>query len=148
MVTHIIKHIVVVGILVTRIDPIKPLWKLDITSRLCHTGVHHKTHCFKESFAIVYILIEVKIQNIITIWKDSRNSHLKGRNASEILILLEIIYLYLMTILLIINLPKNSWLLLHCCVGNQDSSHGIHKQAAEVLCPHYLVVLCGPIVSS
>lgn len=76
--TYIIKYITVASIPIAWINSIKPLGKLDITNLPCHLGIHHKTHCFKQSFAVIYILVTIKIQNINPVCKNRRHSNLQN----------------------------------------------------------------------
>jgi hypothetical protein len=74
--TYIKEDNIAIGISIVQINAIKSLRKLDIACLLSISGIHHETHCFFKSFAIIEIVITINIQKICTIGQDSRNSNL------------------------------------------------------------------------
>jgi hypothetical protein len=56
-----------VGVSIMTINPIKPLRELHITNLLSNQRVHHKTHCFLYSLAIVDVMITIQVEHVWSI---------------------------------------------------------------------------------
>ena len=76
-ITYVEKDYVAIGISIVQINAIKTLWELYITCFLPICRVHHETHGFLESFAVVEVVITIDIQKICSICKHGRNSDLQ-----------------------------------------------------------------------
>jgi hypothetical protein len=61
----------VIGISIIAINTIKPLGKLDIAHFLAKLGIHHEAHGLSKRFAVVDIVITIKIEEIGCICEDS-----------------------------------------------------------------------------
>jgi hypothetical protein len=60
--TYIKENRITIGISIVPINTIKSLWKLNIANIFSKVGIHHKTHSFSQGFAVVYVMITIKIQ--------------------------------------------------------------------------------------
>jgi hypothetical protein len=74
--THIKEHNVPIGISITAVNAVEPLWELHVADISANSRVHHEAHCFTNSFAVVNIVITVKIKNVRSICQNSRHSDL------------------------------------------------------------------------
>lgn len=61
---YIKEDYVTVSISIMSINAIKSLWKLHIAYSLPDQRVHHETHCFSQSFAVVDVVITIQVQKI------------------------------------------------------------------------------------
>lgn len=72
-----------VRITITFIDAIKSLWELNITNSFPCLWIHQETHSLSHSFAIVYIMVTVQVQDERGICKNPRDANLEiSRNQS------------------------------------------------------------------
>jgi hypothetical protein len=62
--TYVKEDNVPIGIPITTVNAIEPLWELYIADIPANSRVHHEAHCFTNSFAVVNIVITVKIKNV------------------------------------------------------------------------------------
>ena len=76
--TYIKKDNISISISIVQVDAVKPLWELNIAGFPSKSRIHHETHGFFKTFAIVEIVITIHVQKICTICQDSRNSNLKN----------------------------------------------------------------------
>ena len=62
--TYIVKHNAAITVSAVSTDPIESLRELNVTDFLSGLRIHHETHCFSKSFAIVDVVITVDVQKI------------------------------------------------------------------------------------
>ena len=74
--TYVKEHNIPIGVSITAINAIEPLWELYIADISANSRVHHEAHCFTDGFAVVNIVITIKIKNVRSICQDSRHSDL------------------------------------------------------------------------
>lgn len=65
--SYIKKDDIPVGISIMTINPIKSLRELHIANFLSYQRVHHKTHCFLYSLAVINVVITIQVQQIWSI---------------------------------------------------------------------------------
>lgn len=53
---------IMIGVPVRRINAFKSLWELNVANFLT-TSVHHEAHSFTNSFAVVDVVVTVKVEN-------------------------------------------------------------------------------------
>lgn len=75
--TYIKENNIAIGISIMQVNAIKTLRELYITCFLAKSRIHHETHCFFQSFAVIEIVITIDIQKIGTICQDGWNSNLQ-----------------------------------------------------------------------
>lgn len=76
-ITYVKKDNVAIGVSIVQINAVKTLWELYVTCFLPISRVHHETHGFFQSFAVVEVVITIDIQKICSIGKHGRNSDLQ-----------------------------------------------------------------------
>jgi len=59
--TYIEEYNITIRVSVTFINPIESLRELNITNFLSRLRIHHETHCFSKSFAIIDVVITIDI---------------------------------------------------------------------------------------
>jgi hypothetical protein len=65
--TYIKENNIAIGISIVQVNAIKTLWELYIACLLSIGRVHHETHGFFKSFAVIEVVITIDIQKIGTI---------------------------------------------------------------------------------
>jgi hypothetical protein len=75
--TYIEENNVPISISVALINAVESLRKLHITHIFTDSRIHQKAHPLTNSFAVVYIVVTVKIEYEWSICKDCRNSNLR-----------------------------------------------------------------------
>lgn len=74
--THIKEDNIPVGVSIVQVNTVKTLWELDIAALLSISRVHHETHGFFNSLAVVEVMITIDVQKKCSIGKNSRNTDL------------------------------------------------------------------------
>ena len=62
--TYIEEDNIAIRVSIVPINPIESLRELNVTDFLSGLRIHHETHCFSKSFAIVDVVITVDVQKI------------------------------------------------------------------------------------
>ena len=65
--SYIEKDDIPISISIMTVNAIESLWELHITNFLSYQGIHHKTHCFLYSLAVVDVVITIQVQHIWSI---------------------------------------------------------------------------------
>lgn len=69
--TYIKEDNIAISISIVQVNAIKPLRKLYIAGFPSKSRIHHKTHGFFKSFAVVEVVITIDVQEICSIGQDS-----------------------------------------------------------------------------